>query len=82
MMKYVKIKEITSHEGETLYKVNAIVLESTGGEKKKKIPHPLGTETMIFKSLEKAKEAVALSGFEYVLPDGSLKTEEEEYKIF
>ena len=80
-MKYVKIKEITSQEGETLYKVNAIVLESTGGEKKKKIPHPLGTETMIFKSLEKAKEAVTLSGFEYVLPDGSLKTEEEEYKI-
>ena len=81
MMKYVQIKEITNQEGETLYKVNAIVLESTGGEKKKKIPHPLGTEIMLFKSLEKAKEAVALAGFEYVLPNGSLKTEEEEYKI-
>ena len=81
MMKYVQIKEITSQEGETLYKVNAIVLESTGGEKKKKIPHPLGTETMLFKSLEKAKEAVALAGFEFVLPDGTLKTEEEQYKI-
>ncbi len=81
MMKYVQIKEITSQEGETLYKVNAIMLESSNGEKKKKIPHPLGTETMIFKSLEKAKEAVILAGFEFVLPDGTLKPEEEEYKI-
>ena len=81
MMKYVQIKEITSQEGETLYKVNAIMLESSNGEKKKKIPHPLGTETMIFKSLEKAKEAVILAGFEFVLPDGTLKQDEEEYKI-
>ncbi len=82
MMKYVQIKEIQSQEGETLYKVNAIVLQSKSGEKKKKIPHPLGTETMIFKSLDKAKEAVALSGFEFVLPDGSRKEEEKEkFKI-
>ena len=81
MMKYVQIKEIVSQEGETLYKVNAIVLESKDGEKKKKIPHPLGTETMLFKSLEKAKEAIILAGFEYVLPDGTLKEEKEEYKI-
>ena len=80
-MKYVQIKEIVSQEGETLYKVNAIVLESKDGEKKKKIPHPLGTETMLFKSLEKAKEAIILAGFEYVLPDGTLKEEKEEYKI-
>ena len=80
-MKYVQIKEIISQEGETIYKVNAIVLESKDGEKKKKIPHPLGTETMLFKSLDKAKEAIALAGFEYVLPDGTLKDEKEEYKI-
>ena len=81
-MKYVKIKEIQSQEGEVLYKVNAIVLQSKDGSQKKKIPHPLGTETMIFKSLDKAKEAVALSGFEFVLPDGTVQNEEkQEYKI-
>ena len=80
MMKYVQIKEIQSQEGETLYKVNAIVLQSKSGEKKKKIPHPLGTETMIFKSLDKAKEAVILSGFEFVLPDGSRK-KKKKFKI-
>ena len=81
-MKYIQIKESVSQEGETLYKVNAIVLQSKNGEKKKKIPHPLGTETMLFKSLDKAKEAVTLSGFEFVLPDGSLQSEEkEEFKI-
>ena len=38
---------------------------------------------MIFKSIDKAKEAVILSGFEYILPDGSVKSEneEEKYKI-
>ena len=81
-MQYVHIKEIVSQEGETLYKVNAIILQSKDGGQKKKIPHPLGTETMIFKSLDKAKEAVLLSGFEFVLPDGSLKSkDDEEFKI-
>ena len=82
MNQYVHIKEIVSQEGETLYKVNAIILQSKDGGQKKKIPHPFGTETMIFKSLDKAVEAVALSGFEYVLPDGSLKAgDKNEYKI-
>ena len=82
MMDFVQIKEIKSQEGEIFYKVNAIILQSKNGEKKKKIPHPFGTETMIFHSLEKAKEAVILSGFEYVLPDGSLKSQDDEdYKI-
>lgn len=83
MKQYVQIKEIKSQEGETLYKVNAILLQSKDGGQQKKIPHPLGTEAMIFKTLDKAKEAVALSGFEYILPDGSLKSEnaKNEYKI-
>ena len=82
MMQYVHIKEIVSQEGETLYKVNAIILQSKDGGQKKKIPHPFGTETMIFKSLDKAKEAVLLSGFDFVLPDGSLKSkDDEEFKI-
>ena len=81
MKQFVHIKEIISQEGETLFKVNAILLQSKDGGQQKKIPHPFGTETMIFKSLDKAKEAVILSGFEYVLPDGSMQEEREEYKI-
>ena len=81
MKQFVHIKEIKSQEGETLFKVNAILLQSKNGEQQKKIPHPFGTETMIFKSLDKAKEAVILSGFKYVLPDGSTQEEATEYKI-
>lgn len=81
MKQFVHIKEIKSQEGETLFKVNAILLQSMNGEQQKKIPHPFGTETMLFKTLEKAKEAVALSGFDYVLPDGSTQEEKNEYKI-
>ena len=33
---------------------------------------------MIFKSIDKAKEAVILSGFEYVLPDGSLESKDND----
>ena len=80
MKKFVHIKEIESQEGETLFKVNAILLQSKDGDKQKKIPHPFGTETMIFKTLDKAKEAVILSGFDYVLPDGSTENEKNEYK--
>ena len=82
MKQYVHIKEITSQEGEKLFKVNAILLQSKDGEQKKKIPHPFGTETMIFKTLDKAEEAVILSGFEYVLPDGTMPDNNtNEYKI-
>lgn len=75
MMKYVKIKELRTQEGELVYKVNAIVLESLNGENKKKIPHPVGTDVMIFSSIDKAKEAIILSGFQYVLPDGTMEEE-------
>ena len=71
MKQYVHIKEIESQDGEKLFKVNAILLQSKDGGQQKKIPHPFGTETMIFKTIDKAIEAVVLSGFEYVLPDGS-----------
>ena len=80
MKQYVHIKEIESQEGEKLFKVNAILLQSKDGGQQKKIPHPFGTETMIFKTLDKAVEAVVLSGFEYVLPDGTTE-KKEEYKI-
>ena len=80
MKQYVHIKEIESQDGEKLFKVNAILLQSKDGGQQKKIPHPFGTETMIFKTIDKAIEAVVLSGFEYVLPDGSTQ-KKEEYKI-
>ena len=81
MKQFVNIKEIVSQEGETLFKVNAILLQSKDGGQQKKIPHPFGTETMIFKTLDKAREAVVLSGFDYVLPDGSTQDEQDEYTI-
>ena len=36
MMQYVHIKEVVSQEGETLYKVNAIILQSKDGGQQKK----------------------------------------------
>ena len=45
-----------------------------------KIPHPLGSDGMEFKTLEEAKEAITRAGFSYILPDGKKETKTAKSK--
>lgn len=70
-MQYVSIKkEEDKATGEIQYIVNALLFESKNGQQRK-IPHPLGSSTIVFKTLEEAKKAIELAGFLYILPDGT-----------
>ena len=68
-MQYIPIKK-TIKDNEEIYTVAAIALKNTNKTVVQKIPHPLGSETIDYKSLEEAKEAISLAGFSYILPDG------------
>ena len=70
-MQYVSIKkEEDKATGEIQYIINALLFESKNGQQRK-IPHPLGNSTIVFKTLEEAKKAIELAGFLYILPDGT-----------
>ena len=43
-----------------------------------KIPHPLGSDGMEFKTLEEAKDAITRAGFSYILPDGKKETKPQK----
>jgi hypothetical protein len=68
-MQYVAIKE-EKIDGKTCYVVNAIPLKISNKSVIQKIPHPLGTDMISYKTLEEAKEAISRAGFSYILPDG------------
>lgn len=68
-MQYVVIKQ-DEKDGITLYTVNAIPLKNKSKAVIQKIPHPLGSDILEFKTLEEAKEAITLAGFSYILPGG------------
>ena len=51
--------------------VPAIKLENA--KNSKKIPHPLGNDFIEFQTLEEAKKAINLAGFEYMSPDGKIQ---------
>lgn len=68
-MQYVVIKQ-DEKDGITLYTVNAIPLKNKSKAVIQKIPHPLGSDVLEFKTLEEAKEAITLAGFSYILPGG------------
>ena len=68
-MQYVAIKkEIKNNE--EIFVVNAIPLKNKNKSIVQKIPHPLGSDGMEFKTLEEAKDAITRAGFSYILPDG------------
>ncbi len=69
-MQYIAIKEEVKND-ETYYIINAIPLKNTNKSVVQKIPHPLGSDILRYKTLEEAKDAVVRAGFSYVLPNGS-----------
>jgi hypothetical protein len=72
-MQYVSIKQ-EEKDGQTFFVVNAIPLKNTNKSVVQKIPHPLGTDILSYKTLEEAKKAVTLAGFSYILPSGEKGT--------
>lgn len=72
-MQYIAIKE-EQKAGKTVYIVNAIPLKNSAKALVQKIPHPLGSDSLSFETLELAKEAVTRAGFSYILPDGKKGT--------
>lgn len=68
-MQYIAIKE-EQKGSETYFAVNAIPLKNKNKSIVQKIPHPLGTDILRFKTLDDAKNAILRAGFSYILPDG------------
>ena len=68
-MQYVAIKQ-ENRDGEVVFVVNAISLKNKNKSVVPQIPHPLGSDALIFKTLEEAKNAISRAGFSYILPDG------------
>jgi hypothetical protein len=72
-MQYIPIKK-TFREDKEIYTVAAISLKNTNKTVVQKIPHPLGSDTIDYETLDEAKEAITLAGFSYILPDGQKGT--------
>lgn len=72
-MQYIAIKQ-EEKNGSQIYVVNAISLKNKNKSVVQKIPHPLGTDSLSFKTIEEAKEAISRAGFSYILPDGQKET--------
>ncbi len=68
-MQYVSIKR-EENNGKSYFAVNAISLKNKNKAVVQKIPHPLGTDVLIFENLEDAKNAIVRAGFSFVLPNG------------
>lgn len=68
-MQYLAIKQ-EEQNGKIVYVINAIPLKNKNKSVVQKIPHPLGSDFLVFEDLEEAKKAVSRAGFSYILPDG------------
>jgi hypothetical protein len=68
-MQYVSINEEVKN-GKICYVVNAIPLKNSSKSIVQKIPHPCGTDALVFDDIEDAKGAILRAGFSYILPDG------------
>lgn len=69
-MQKIIIKKGKDKTGNIEYLVSAISFKQNKGTVKK-IPHPMGTDVMSFKTVEEAVDAIKVSGFESILPDGN-----------
>ncbi len=71
-MQYVSIKkDVKKENGKTVFLVPVLNLKNAEGTTKQRIAHPLGDDYLEFETLEEAIKAIELSGFKYVLPDGT-----------
>ncbi|MBD5401218.1 hypothetical protein HDR58_00230 [bacterium] len=77
-MQYITIKQ-EEQNGELVFLVNAILLKNKNKTVVQKIPHPLGTDMLSYKTLDEAKNAISRAGFDYILPDGK-KVRSEKVK--
>lgn len=68
-MQYLAIKQ-EEQNGKIVYVINAIPLKNKNKSVVQKIPHPQGSDFLVFEDLEEAKKAVSRAGFSYILPDG------------
>lgn len=75
-MQYVTIKR-EEKDGKEFFAVSAIPLKNVNKSIVQKIPHPLGSDVIIYSTLEEAKDAVTLSGFSYILPNGEKGTKSQ-----
>lgn len=75
-MQYIAIKkEFKDIDGKVIYLVPALTLKNSQGATKQKIAHPLGNDYLVFDTIEEAIKSIELSGFKYVLPDGTKQVE-------
>lgn len=79
-MQYIAIKKEIKN-GEAVFIVNAISLKNKNKSIVQKIPHPLGSDSLCYKTLEDAKQAITRSGFSYILPDGQKEIQNIPQKI-
>lgn len=71
-MQYITIKrEIKNEDGQIRFLVPALTLKNSQGDTKQKIAHPLGNDYLEFDTLEDAIKSIEISGFKYILPDGT-----------
>lgn len=72
-MQYIAIKQEEKNNS-IIFVVNAISLKNKNKSVVQKIPHPLGTDSLTFKTIEEAKDAISRAGFSYILPNGQKET--------
>lgn len=70
-MQYISIKKSVKEGGKEVFLVGALALKNSQGATKQIIPHPLGDNFLEFPTLEGAIRAIEISGFKYILPDGT-----------
>lgn len=78
-MQYISIKkEVKKESGKSVFLVPALNLKNSKGATAQKIAHPLGDDYLEFETLDDALRAIELSGFKYILPDGTKQIAREE----
>lgn len=81
-MQYISIKkEVNNVSGNAVFLVPALNLKNSKGTTTQKIAHPLGDDYLEFENLEDAVRSIELSGFKYILPDGTKQIIREEKPV-
>ena len=79
-MQYVSIKKVLK-DGREVFQVPALNLKNSEGTTKQRIAHPLGDDYLEFNTLEEAIRSAELSGFKYILPDGTKPLEAKKEQL-
>ena len=71
------MKLIAIKQKDDKFIVSAMRIENSANGRK--IPHPLGNDFIVFNTLDEAKKAIELAGFEYMLPNGKTQIKKTEH---